>query len=67
MKLNWFSPIPPDHTEIANVTARMIPALAKAFDLNVYTERENWPQALDTFCDIKSFKAHGLNWNAALD
>jgi len=62
MKLNWFSPLPPDHTEIANVTARMLPALAKAFDLSVYTERAQWSESLNAVCQIEHFKAHALDW-----
>ena len=42
MKINWFSPLPPDHTEIANYTARLLPALERKFDTTVWTATKKW-------------------------
>ncbi|HKJ91032.1 MAG TPA: hypothetical protein VJ960_07860, partial [Oceanipulchritudo sp.] len=62
MKLSWFSPLPPAHTEIGNVTGRMLPALASAFDLTVYTEAPAWDPDLDRHCPITTFGSETIDW-----
>ncbi|MEX0325652.1 MAG: glycosyltransferase [Puniceicoccaceae bacterium] len=62
MKLAWFSPLPPEQTEIGNVTARILPTLASRFDLTVYTGNESWNSSADAVCPIKSFTARTINW-----
>ncbi len=39
MKLAWFSPLPPERSEIANHTRRLAPALEAAFETRFYTEK----------------------------
>lgn len=35
--INWCSPIPPDQTDIANYTIRLLPALRNALDVQLFT------------------------------
>ena len=37
MHLNWFSPLPPARTDIANFTARVAALLAQRFSLTFWT------------------------------
>lgn len=62
MKLAWFSPLPPEQTEIGNVTGRILPTLASRFDLTVYTGNKNWNLPAESACPIKSFSARTINW-----
>ena len=38
MCLNWFSPLPPEQTDIAHYTARIAPALMRRFDVVFWTD-----------------------------
>lgn len=40
MKLHWFSPLPPDRTDIGNFTLRLLPALAARADVTLWTRTE---------------------------
>jgi glycosyltransferase involved in cell wall biosynthesis len=62
MKLSWFSPLPPDHTEIGNVSARLCPVLASRFDLQIYTETENWLKQPETHAPVHGFTCAGMDW-----
>lgn len=41
MKIAWFSPMPPDATDIANFTVRILPFLKAEFQVEVFTEQES--------------------------
>ncbi|MFO7726159.1 MAG: glycosyltransferase [Oceanipulchritudo sp.] len=38
MRINWFSPVPPARTAIADVTARLIPVLSRNLEVTVWTD-----------------------------
>ena len=38
MRINWFSPVPPARTAIADVTARLIPVLSRKLEVTVWTD-----------------------------
>lgn len=40
--LNWFSPLRPARTEIANYTDRLLPYLAEKTEVNLWTAQEKW-------------------------
>lgn len=42
MKINWFSPIPPAPTAIADVTERVIPALSRRMEVTVWTDTDDF-------------------------
>jgi len=64
MKLSWFTPLPPDHTEIGNYSARMLPSLTSAFDLEIFTETGNWESSLGAYCPVHTFCAANMDWKA---
>lgn len=41
MRIAWFSPMPPDLTDIANFTVRLLPSLKAEFHVEVFTEQEH--------------------------
>ena len=38
MKIAWFSPLPPEHTDIANFTQRLVRDLERSFETTLFTE-----------------------------
>lgn len=40
MRINWFSPLPPDRTDIANFSARVLPHIQSWADVIVWTNRK---------------------------
>jgi glycosyltransferase involved in cell wall biosynthesis len=62
MKLNWFSPLPPAHTDIANFTTRLLPCLKREFALELYTENTTWEPLIETQCPVTGFSSDNLDW-----
>jgi len=60
MKINWFSPLPPEKTDIGNFTARILPDLIQRADVIVWTEQEKWDYSIDKLCTVKNI--NDLNW-----
>jgi glycosyltransferase involved in cell wall biosynthesis len=64
MKISWFSPVPPDHTDIANYTMRLMPVLVRAFDTEVYSESKTCDDQLKALCPVNHFTAERIDWKA---
>ncbi len=63
MKLNWFSPLPPERTEIAEYTKRLLPSLSKNVDLILWTEQESWDTELEDFAEVYHYHPHTIPWD----
>jgi glycosyltransferase involved in cell wall biosynthesis len=57
MRLNWFSPLPPQRTDIAQYTARIAPALTRAFQVAFWTDLKADRPALPPGADVRTFNA----------
>src|SRR6266540_198434 len=55
MHLNWFSPLPPAMTDVANFTARVLPALAGRVALTLWTDQPNYDKRLERHADVRIF------------
>lgn len=69
MKLNWFSPLPPQRTDIAHYTGRVASALMRNFDVVFWTDRPNDALALPAGADVRVFdpaRVDGRCFNAGL-
>lgn len=64
MRINWFSPLPPSHTEIAQSTWRLLPALCAAAEVTLWTDQEQWHSGLERYAAVRRFKAAGMDWAA---
>jgi len=64
MRINWFSPLPPSHTEIAHSTMRLLPALCAAAEVNLWTDQEHWPSELEALATVRRFDAASIDWAA---
>lgn len=52
-RVHWVSPLPPARTDIAHYTRRILPALAQATDLTLWTDAPHWDHSLDDFCPVR--------------
>lgn len=43
-RLNWFTPLPPARTDVANFTLRLLPELRERFDLHLWTDQARLDQ-----------------------
>ena len=55
MRLNWFSPLPPERTDIAHYTARIAPALMQHFDVVFWTDLRAAAHELPVGADVRIF------------
>jgi len=55
MRLNWFSPLPPEQTDIAHYTARVAPALMDRFEVVFWTDLRVDVNALPVGAQIRIF------------
>ena len=58
MKLNWFSPLPPAGTEIANYTARLLPVLRAHAEVVLWTDQAEWDPALSRLAEVRRYQGH---------
>lgn len=57
MRINWFSPLLPERTDIAHYTARIAPALMSAFDVTFWTDLSYYTSAMPETAKICRFDA----------
>lgn len=55
MHLNWFSPLPPARTDVAQFTARIVPALAQRVQITVWTEEKEYDRGLEKYAKVHVF------------
>ena len=53
MKVNWFSPLPPQPTGIADFTGQLLPFLSAAADVTVWTDGATYDRRLERYADIR--------------
>lgn len=52
-RIHWVSPLPPAQTDIAHYTRRILPELADAADLVLWTDAPEWDRELYNFCPVR--------------
>lgn len=52
-RIHWISPLPPAQTDIAHYTRRILPELAAASDLVLWTDADEWDRELHNFCPVR--------------
>ncbi|MGV2829456.1 glycosyltransferase [Myxosarcina sp. GI1(2024)] len=63
MKLNWFSPLSPAKTDIADYTLRVLPELSKYAEIVLWTDRTNWDRELEQYARVKHYQLNYLPWS----
>ena len=60
MKLNWFSPLPPIKTDIANYTLRILCALQNYAEITLWTDQSSWN--LEAKAQVRQYQLDHLSW-----
>ena len=56
MKINWFSPLPPSPTGIAEYTGTLLPWLSTKAEVTLWTDQASWSPALQCFCPVRRYR-----------
>jgi glycosyltransferase involved in cell wall biosynthesis len=62
MRINWFSPLPPVPTEIANHTARVLPALAQRAQVVLWSDQAAWNPRLESQAEVRQYRPDDVPW-----
>lgn len=62
MHINWFSPLPPARTDIANYTTRLLPALAKRAEIHLWAPQDKWESSDLSGVSVQSALQKRLPW-----
>jgi ubiquinone/menaquinone biosynthesis C-methylase UbiE/glycosyltransferase involved in cell wall biosynthesis len=62
VRLNWFSPLPPAKSGIADYTRLLLPALTAAAEVVLWTDQEQWDPALEAYADVHAYRLQDMPW-----
>ncbi|HEX2269888.1 MAG TPA: glycosyltransferase [Pyrinomonadaceae bacterium] len=62
MKLNWFSPLPPARTGIADYTFGILPELSNRAEVTLWTDRTEWDPELEKYAKVRQYQPDRVNW-----
>jgi glycosyltransferase involved in cell wall biosynthesis len=62
MKLNWFSPLLPARTGIAQYTMSLLPALGKRAEIVLWTDQTEWDPLLEKYAAVRYYQPERIPW-----
>jgi ubiquinone/menaquinone biosynthesis C-methylase UbiE/glycosyltransferase involved in cell wall biosynthesis len=62
MRLNWFSPLPPAKSGIADYTKQLLPDLTAAAEIILWTDQEYWDPALEVYAEVHTYRLQEMPW-----
>jgi glycosyltransferase involved in cell wall biosynthesis len=62
MKINWFSPLPPLRTGIAQVTLRVIPALSELAKVTLWSDSDRWDRDIERFAEVRRYNPERIDF-----
>ena len=62
MRLNWFSPLPPAKSGIADYTRQLLHSLTMAADIALWTDQEHWDPALEAYAEVHTYRLQEMPW-----
>jgi SAM-dependent methyltransferase/glycosyltransferase involved in cell wall biosynthesis len=62
VRLNWFSPLPPAKSGIADYTRQLLPSLTTAADIALWTDQEHWDPALEAYAEVHTYRLDEMPW-----
>src|SRR5919108_1239699 len=62
MRLNWFSPLPPANSGIADYTARILPTLGTRGEIIVWTDQDEWDRNLQDYAEVRRYQPEQMAW-----
>jgi glycosyltransferase involved in cell wall biosynthesis len=64
MKWNWFCPLPPAKTGIADYCAQVLPFLCSTVDVTLWTDQRAWDPFLEERAEVRSYDRNDIPWKA---
>jgi glycosyltransferase involved in cell wall biosynthesis len=61
MKINWFCPLPPEKTDIAHYTSRILKELAKYAEIILWTDKQTWLPELEKYALVRRYSPECLS------
>jgi glycosyltransferase involved in cell wall biosynthesis len=62
MRVNWFSPLPPAKTGIAEYTGQVLPVLSAAAQVTLWADQKGWDAGLEGFAEVRHFTFDTIPW-----
>ena len=62
MRLNWFSPLPPAKTGIADYSFGILPELSSRAEVTLWTDRAGWDPRLEKFATVRHYQPDRIDW-----
>ena len=63
MKINWFCPLPPAKTSIADdYLAGILPSLSRHSELTLWTDQSSWDRNLEKVATVRRYDPQRLSW-----
>ena len=62
MRINWFSPLPPARTGIADYTFGILPELSRRTEVTLWTDRNGWDPALEQYAAVRHYQPDRVDW-----
>ena len=63
MKINWFSPVPPVRSVIAQYTMSVVRELSNKCEIILWLSQDYWEKSLEDICVIKKFEINSIQWS----
>jgi glycosyltransferase involved in cell wall biosynthesis len=60
VRFQWFSPLPPARTGIADYTAQLLPYLTEEAEVVLWTDQEEWDPAVESFAPVRRFSSDAV-------
>jgi glycosyltransferase involved in cell wall biosynthesis len=64
LRIHWFSPLPPAHTDIAHYTSRVLRPLAARAEVTLWTDQPYWSGSLERHAAVRRFDPGNFPWDA---
>lgn len=64
MRINWFAPLPPAKTGIADYTLGLLPTLSQEAEVVLWTDQTNWDPVLEQYAAVCNYRPDQVDWIA---
>ena len=62
MNLNWFSPLPPAKTGIADFVSGVLPPLSRRAQVTLWTDQTEWDRSIEQHAEVRSYRLDQMPW-----
>ncbi len=62
MNLNWFSPLPPAKTGIADFVTGLLPGLSERAHITLWTDQAKWDRSIEKHAEVRTYRLEQMPW-----